>query len=229
MKTSKEKPEHLAALHADCTFHVYNRTNNQEILFRDDNDRRYFLKKYAMHVAPYLYTLSYCLLDNHFHLLVRIKSEEDILAIVVEIPKEVQTVAHQHFLQMPEDGRSVHEVLERQFSRLFTAYAMYFNTRWKRKGNLFYRPFKRLPVRDEAHFTRLIYYIHNNPEKHRISDDFTKYRWSSYQALASEQPTLLARSEVLAWFGGQAEFINFHQELHDSDSIASLLFEEVGN
>ncbi len=226
MRKHKRQPDYLAALYADHTFHVYNRTNNRETLFRDDNDRLYFLKQYKIHVAPYVYTLNYCLLDNHFHLLIRVKSEVAILELVQDIAKKELTAAHRKFLQMPEDNRSVHEVIERQFTRLFTSYAMYFNTKWKRSGNLFYRPFKRVAIKNEVHFTGLIYYIHSNPEKHKIFKDFTKYSWSSYQAFLSEKPTLLERAEVLAWFGGKEKFIAFHKEVHDIQSLANYLIED---
>ena len=54
-------------------YHIYNRGNNRENLFLEERNYRHFLKLYARYVAPVADTYAYCLLKNHFHLLVRIK------------------------------------------------------------------------------------------------------------------------------------------------------------
>ena len=64
----------------DCYYHIYNRGNNRETLFKEERNYRDFLKLYAKHIEPIADTFAYCLLPNHFHLLVRIKGEEEISA-----------------------------------------------------------------------------------------------------------------------------------------------------
>ncbi len=54
-------------------YHLYNRGNNREDLFRAERNYRYFLELYAYHIEPVAETFAYCLLRNHFHLLVKIK------------------------------------------------------------------------------------------------------------------------------------------------------------
>src|SRR5262245_41858037 len=54
-------------------YHVYNRGNNRENIFREERNYRYFRDLYAAHVEPVAETFAYCLLKNHFHLLIRIK------------------------------------------------------------------------------------------------------------------------------------------------------------
>ena len=61
----------------NCYYHIYNRGNNRENLFKQDRNYRYFLKLYAKHIEPIADTFAYCLLPNHFHLLVRIKGETE--------------------------------------------------------------------------------------------------------------------------------------------------------
>jgi len=126
---------------------------------------------------------------------------------------------HQH-------STSVHPVLENQFLRLFTAYAMDFNKRYNRAGNLFHRPFRRVSIAGENHFMKMIYYIHANPKKHGVMQDFQKYRWSSYEAHLSNQPTKLDRYAVLEWFCSKENFIAFHQVEQDVSKIESFLLEE---
>lgn len=83
------------------------------------------------------------------------------------------------------------------------------------KGHLFNRPFKRIAIADEIHFTTLIVYIHANPLKHGLMRDFYKYKWSSYQSLISDQPTKMMREETLEWFGGKKRFIETHHGMSE--------------
>ena len=57
-------------------YHIYNRGNNRENIFIEERNYRYFLQLYAKHVAPVADTYAYCLLRNHFRLLVRIKDPD---------------------------------------------------------------------------------------------------------------------------------------------------------
>ncbi len=60
----------------DCTFHVYNHANGEEDIFREDDNYRYFLEKYQKYIVPVAATQAYCLMKNHFHLMVRVKDVE---------------------------------------------------------------------------------------------------------------------------------------------------------
>ncbi len=58
-------------------YHIYNRGNNREDIFIEPPNYSYFLSLYAKYIDPVADTYAYCLLRNHFHLLVRIKMEEE--------------------------------------------------------------------------------------------------------------------------------------------------------
>jgi putative transposase len=55
-------------------YHIYNRGNNRENLFREERNYHHFLKLYARYIPPIADTYAYCLLKNHFHVLVRLKT-----------------------------------------------------------------------------------------------------------------------------------------------------------
>ena len=55
-------------------YHIYNRGVNRENIFREERNFAYFLTLYARHITPIVETFAYCLLRNHFHLLVRIRT-----------------------------------------------------------------------------------------------------------------------------------------------------------
>jgi len=54
-------------------FHALNRGNNRQDVFLDDDDRRAFLDAVAKAKDRYPFALlGYCLMSNHFHILVRV-------------------------------------------------------------------------------------------------------------------------------------------------------------
>jgi len=222
----RKKTDYHAPLVESTSFHIYNRTNNKEILFKDNEDRTTFLEKYKLYVSEYVDTYAFCLLGNHFHFILRVKSVEAITKIVSGVVKSERGIAQQKLLAQKDGERTVFEVLERQFNKLFTAYAKYFNKKYKRQGNLFTRRFKRIAIQSEAQFGRLIYYVHYNPQKHKLIADYRAYYWSSYQTYVENSLTLLAKEVVLDWFGGLKAFIAFHSQFHDFDDMEDFLIEE---
>lgn len=56
-------------------YHLYNRTNNNELLFRDDDNYTFFLQKYHTHLSPFVATIAYCLMPTHFHFLIRCETD----------------------------------------------------------------------------------------------------------------------------------------------------------
>jgi hypothetical protein len=63
----------------DTYYHIYNRDVNGENIFVEERDYDLFLRLFEKHLIPVADLFAYCLLWNHFHLSVRIKSEEEIL------------------------------------------------------------------------------------------------------------------------------------------------------
>ncbi len=172
------------SLEAGRYYHVYNRGNNREDLFREPRNYDFFLERYARHVAPVVDTFAYCLLRNHFHLLIRVRPEADW-----------------------PDARGP----ARRFANLFSSYAKAINNAYGRTGSLFQKRFGRIEVTSERYLAHLVCYIHHNPQRHGFVDDFRTYPYSSYRALlAAGRPTRLRRDEVLAWFGGADGFRAAH-------------------
>lgn len=52
-------------------YHIYNRGNNRQTIFFNDDNYLFFIKKLRTHIIPYCDLLSYCLMPNHFHLMVK--------------------------------------------------------------------------------------------------------------------------------------------------------------
>ena len=57
-------------------YHLYNRTNNQELLFKSRDNYLYFLTKYRKYTETDLDTLAYCLMPTHFHFMIYVKTDD---------------------------------------------------------------------------------------------------------------------------------------------------------
>jgi hypothetical protein len=163
---------------------------------------------YAKHIEPIADTFAYCLLPNHFHLLVRIKAEEE---------QDLTGTLRENLSGL---------VPSRQFANLFNAYTKAINNAYSRTGALFERPFDRKLVDSDAYFTQLVIYIHQNPQRHGLIADFRDWPYSSYITHLSAQPTRLKREIVLDWFSGPQQLVRQHQGRINESQIAPLIGED---
>ncbi len=69
MKNQKRTDYH-PDFYKDKYYHVYNRAVGNDKLFYVEENYKYFLKRYSYYLGSMLKTFSFCLLPNHFHLLV---------------------------------------------------------------------------------------------------------------------------------------------------------------
>ncbi|MCQ9637463.1 transposase [Chryseobacterium sp. WG23] len=65
-------------IEADCFYHIYNRGINGENIFKSDRNYSFFLNKVVEFLIPTCDVYAYCLMPNHFHLLVKIKSDLEL-------------------------------------------------------------------------------------------------------------------------------------------------------
>lgn len=199
----------VALLHGNY-YHIYNRGNNGIDVFLETENYYHFLRLYAKYIEPIADTYAWCLLKNHFHILVRIKdkseiNESDLTYNTTERPKVIEP--------------------SRQFSHLFNAYTQAINKRHKRTGSLFEKNFQRKLVSSERYFQKLIFYIHNNPVHHGFVKQMSLYPWSSYESTVSEKPTLLKRNEVFGLYGTREDFIDYHRQGQNTNEILDVLIE----
>ena len=110
---------------------------------------------------------------------------------------------------------------------LFNAYAKAINRAYERTGSLFENPFGRVLVASDAHMSRVIAYIHQNPQKHGFVQNFREWPYSSYQAILSHKETRIERGAVLDWFGGAGMFRAAHQRSVDERQLLSLVPDDL--
>jgi putative transposase len=178
-------------------YHVYNRSVDRQPMFKSDDNYRFFLKQYDHYLSQVIETYAYCLLGNHFHLLVR-------------VPDLTTFQKLSNLKEANPEEADIHSIVSHQFRKFFQSYAMAFNKQQNRTGTLFQTPFKRTEVDNDHYFTQLVYYIHANPQLHGLIDDFRDWKWSSYGSILLDKPTKLKREEVINWFGNTNSYSEFH-------------------
>ncbi len=207
MQVDKYKKEPLAF---GNYYHIYNRGNNGIAIFFENGNYDYFLKLYHQYIHPIAETFAWCLMKNHFHFLVYIRNEKEVLMNSLEY----STV---------DKPRVVDP--SKQFGHLFNAYTQAINKKYSRTGSLFEKPFERKRVTSETYLKNLIYYIHNNPVHHGFSKTIIEYPWTSYGSVVSGKQTKLKRDEVIEIYGSKENFIDYHNEEQDLGGIFDLIFE----
>ncbi len=165
----------------DTYFHIYNRGSNKEDIFKEHRNYRYFLSLLRKHCVSVCEVYAYCLLKNHFHLIV--KTNLDI----------------------------EEKLISQGFSNMFNAYSKAINRSYDRSGSLFKDRFSRKRIENEEYLKQLIIYTHLNPEHHKMISDFREYPFSSYQSFLSSKNSELSREFVLSLFDGRANFEYAHE------------------
>jgi putative transposase len=173
------------ALEFNTRYHIFTRGINRENIFIEERNYCHFMALYSKHVAPIAETYAYCLLGNHFHLFLRIKTKAEIIA-------SFKSLAPNKKKPLPSPGQHIGNLLD--------AYAKSINFAYHRTGSLFQHPFGRIPVRKRSHSKALLMYIHQNPQHHGFVTDFRDWPFSSYHPLLSHQREFENKSMVLSRF-----------------------------
>ena len=195
-------------LKPDTIYHIYNRGIDKCDIFFEEQNYDYFLMKYQYFLFPVVETYAYCLINNHFHFLIKTKSEKELIRKYKLCRKPLE-----------ETERLLGQRLGRSFANFFNCYAQAFNKRFDRTGGLFETPFRRVAVNDDIYFLTLLFYIHSNPIKHELTDDFESYPFSSYGEYVKNSPSFLERDTVLEYFDDIAKFVKEHEKFIQRRSL----------
>jgi REP element-mobilizing transposase RayT len=61
--------------YAETFYHLYNRGNNKDNIFFEDDNYIYFLSQFKKYVSPFCEVYAYCLMPNHFHFFLKVTDE----------------------------------------------------------------------------------------------------------------------------------------------------------
>lgn len=206
---------YFALLEPECTYHIYNHSNGFEKLFLTEENYLFFLIKYIQYIYPIVDTFSYCLMPNHFHFLIKVKTKMDLIMYFTENKIVQSTLKELEWL----DNNQFANLISRQFSHLFNCYTQSFNKENKRFGSLFCRPFKRKFIDSESYFCKVVHYIHYNPVESGLCKKPEDWKFSSFKAIISDIPSLVDKVNVINCFDDIENFIYCHREPPESTGI----------
>lgn len=180
-------------------YHIYNRGNNKQDIFFEEKNYYFFLNLFDKYLSPLVDVYAYCLMPNHFHFLIKVKE----LVQTSEVSKTSDVLEHR--------GSKKLTPLEKAFKDFFISYSKSINKAYDRTGSLFQAKFKKKEIADNSYFTSIIQYIHANPIKAKLCDQYLDYKFSSYNAIISDGYTHVKRAEILEWFGNRDIFVTVHE------------------
>jgi REP element-mobilizing transposase RayT len=158
-------------------YHVYNQGNNHQQLFFGEEDYVKFLELYESYIQPYVDTIAWCLIPNHFHFMLFVKEN------CVEV----------------KQGGLILDSVTNGFRKLLSAYAHYFNEKHQHSGSVF-RPktkAKELEIKSKTnYYMNCFYYIHQNAWRHGLVKHSSLWKFSSYSFYAGKRIKSLCNKNV---------------------------------
>ena len=207
-------------------YHVYNRTNNGEALFKELENRKFYLDKFDHYLRPFCIVHSYALMKNHFHYSIRIKSLKEIVDYIKALPKGQVSNKMNGLIDNLDDEAINHTALNKlvigQFQNFFNSYVKAINKKYGRVGSLFQKKFKRSAYDPEEKFLYLQYYIHHNARKHGIVIDFKDYPYHSYFEIMARNSKYIDIENLIHEFGSIGEFEKFHNSIQYEDKFGGI-------
>jgi putative transposase len=198
---------------ANSWYHLYNRGNNKQPIFFEENDYHYFMFLLKKYLSPEMYTdpitgltnqqnisnvvslTCFCLMPNHFHLLVRQSESNGITQLT---------------------------------QRVLTSFVLFINNKYKKTGSLFEGKLKGILIDSDTYLLHLSRYIHRNPISLIPNKQLYTYSYSSYPYYVGHRhATWLDTQSLLDQFYSNTtntqktykEFVEYENE--DSDAQMS--------
>ena len=201
----------MEKLQPNCSYHIFNHANGFENIFTVDDNYRFYLDKYQQYILPIAETYAYCLLPNHFHLVVRIRRKE----VIEEVYRNFKST---NFSKVPNlekvevTDNMIEYYISKQFANLFSCYTQSFNKVNKRRGSLFLKNFRREPIENKAYFLNAVIYTHRNPVHHAFCDRYTDWSYTSFCEIKERNSQMIEVEKLLRMFGGRDSFIDLHEQ-----------------
>ena len=186
------------SLKPNVFYHLYLSGEHPRTLFASSEDYQRFLQLYVTHMTDVVDTYAYCLLPNHFHFFVRVRTLREQVRLWLMADRAAA------------DFRPTYP--QERLGRLSAEFTL--------------PPLTIAQLLSRQQFTYLIRYIHQNPTLHGHTHNFREWRWSSYKALLTGQPTRIPVQIVMRWFHSVDWFEELHWEMQDVTQLGYLIVED---
>ena len=195
----------------EYAYHVMSRTTGGEFLFGDEEKEG--LRKLIWKMATFfgVRVLTYCVMDNHFHVLVRVRDREQFCkkfygesgeehlfkhlkclyskAFISKLRKEIEQL---RAMGLEDEVQASLDQFRNRFCDLSNymkevkeRFSRWYNKKNGRTGTLWQGRFKSVLVQDGDALRAMSAYIDLNPVRAGISEDPKDYRWCGYAEAVS--------------------------------------------
>jgi REP element-mobilizing transposase RayT len=191
----------------DNIYHIYNQGNNHQDIFLNDEDYLIFLRMLRKHIHSNTEIIAWCLMPNHFHLLV---------------------YTDERSCERIKQGGLEIEKLTNGIRKLLSGYARVFNKRYNRMGSVFRQKTKAKNVAEsdwvvkhnfslQDYCSRCFDYIHQNPVVSALVKQQEDWKYSSYCDYAGLRNGTLCNKELAAKYCG-FDIRNFNNSNNKPDN-----------
>jgi putative transposase len=156
-------------------FHVFNRGNNREVIFFNSINYMLFIDKIVKYISPYADILAWCLMPNHFHLMLEVKHLEldgrtlnDSIAVMLRSYARAINNQEQRVGSLFQSGTKAINLTDPDIP--------FFSSR-----NYFYGPTHHYLMHKSEYPFKCMEYIHDNPVKAGLVERPEDWEYSSYR------------------------------------------------
>ena len=192
-------------------YHIYNRGNNKQQIFFNDDNYLFFLRKIREQLSSRVDILAYCLMPNHFHLLIR-ANEKSITERTSFGKKSMQEFAY-------------------RVGIMLSSYSQAINKQNNTTGSLFQQKTKAKILAEVQNNNRIsyleecFYYIHQNPVLAGLVTDLSDWPYSSYPDYAGLRNGTLCNKDIfLIHSGMEADSLALSEKIKLNEGILSKLY-----
>jgi putative transposase len=195
-------------------YHIYNRGNNKLPIFFNSNNYVHFLKKVRKEVVPHCHILAYCLMRNHFHFLVQVRSLLAQAFRQIDIKEGIS-----------QNGRITVQTERHPLSSaigiLLSSYSQSINKQNGSTGSLFQQKTKAKYL-DNIDLARTVFhYIHQNPVQARLVQNMEDWEFSSFRDYADLRRGTLCNQDLAF------ELLGFKTETFYEESYKAIQEKEL--
>ncbi len=173
-------------------YHIYNQGNNRQKIFFNRENYFFFLRKIRTYILPYGDVLAWCLMPNHFHLMVLVREVE------IEFNSESFTLSEALTTTKLSETLTTKRSFNHSVGILLRSYTRAINKQENKTGSLFRKETKAECINcfkgntpsfiqnkinisnPEKQYPQICFdYIHQNPVKARFTRSSTDWEFSS--------------------------------------------------
>jgi putative transposase len=158
-------------------YHIYNRGNNRQLIFFKPENYIFFLNKIRKYILPHCDILCFCLMPNHFHLLLATDGRS---------------------IEKKQIGNQAKNILSEGFKNLLSTYTQAINKQNGSIGSLFQQNTKSKALTNETDISMVFHYIHQNPVKAGLCNKLEDWYYSSFKDYIGQRNGTLCNKQLTA-------------------------------